>query len=65
MQMQSAAHDRIRASATPATTCTVPRWGETPADQCGLTDIGTLTFSIDIKESVLLHGVTTGLEARW
>ena len=37
----------------------------TPADQLGLTDIGSLTTSIDTEGSVLLHGVTTGLEARW
>ena len=37
----------------------------TPADQLGLTDIGSSTSSIDTEGSVLLHGVTTGLEARW
>ena len=37
----------------------------TPADQLGLTDIGSLTSSINTEGSVLLHGVTTGLEARW
>lgn len=37
----------------------------TPANQLALTDIGSLTTSIDTEGSVLLHGVTTGLEARW
>lgn len=37
----------------------------TPAEQLGLTDIGSLTTSIDTEGSVLLHGATTGLEARW
>lgn len=35
-----------------------------PANQLGVTDVGTAR-SINGNGSVLLHGVTTGLEARW
>ncbi len=37
----------------------------TPARQLGLTDIDTNTTSINTNGSVFLHGVNTGLEARW
>ena len=36
-----------------------------PARQLGLTNINTNTTSVNTNGSVLLHGVTTGLEARW
>ena len=37
----------------------------TPARQLGLTNIDTSTTSINTNGSVFLHGVNTGLEARW
>ena len=37
----------------------------TPARQLGLTSIDTNTTSINTNGSVFLHGVNTGLEARW
>ena len=37
----------------------------TPANQLGRTDIAAATTSVGPYGSVLLHGVTTGLEARW
>ncbi len=37
----------------------------TPARQLGLTDISTATTSVNTNGSVFLHGVNTGLEARW
>ena len=37
----------------------------TPASQLGATDVGNETTGINCYSSVLLHGVTTGLEARW
>jgi hypothetical protein len=37
----------------------------TPARQLGLTNIDTNTASVNTNGSVFLHGVTTGLEARW
>ncbi len=36
-----------------------------PASQLGVTDVVNGTASINTNGSVLLHGVTTGLEARW
>jgi hypothetical protein len=36
-----------------------------PARQLGLTDINTSTTQVNTNGSVMLHGVTTGLEARW
>jgi hypothetical protein len=38
---------------------------ETPARQLGLTNIDTNTASVNTNGSVFLHGVNTGLEARW
>ena len=37
----------------------------TPARQLGLTNIDTNTTSVNTNGSVFLHGVNTGLEARW
>lgn len=37
----------------------------TPARQLGLTDINANTTSVNTNGSVFLHGVNTGLEARW
>jgi len=37
----------------------------TSARQLGLTDVVTGTTSVNTNGSVFLHGVTTGLEARW
>ena len=37
----------------------------TPARQLGLTNIDTGTTSVNTNGSVMLHGVNTGLEARW
>jgi hypothetical protein len=36
-----------------------------PARQLSLTDVPTETTSVNATGSVFLHGVTTGLEARW
>ena len=36
-----------------------------PAGQLAVTDVASGTASINMNGSVLLHGVTTGLEARW
>jgi len=37
----------------------------TSARQLGLTDVSTGATSVNTNGSVFLHGVTTGLEARW
>lgn len=37
----------------------------TPTGQLGLTDITTSTSAVNSNGSAYLHGVTTGLEARW
>jgi hypothetical protein len=37
----------------------------TPANQLSVTNVGDETTGINSYSSVLLHGVTTGLEARW
>ena len=36
-----------------------------PANQLSLTDLGTGTTAVNTNSSVFIHGVTTGLEARW
>jgi hypothetical protein len=36
-----------------------------PASQLSLTDVGAGTTAVNTNSSVLIHGVTTGLEARW